>query len=268
MRLRAERQHRLTQDLVNALAERQFSVHYQPKQQLRNGDVVSVEALMRWRHPALGPISPVEFIPLLEKSGLIVEAGEWILHEACRQVHAWDAEGHPPMRVSVNVSARQLIMTDIVAVVDAALHQSGLPATSLIVEITESLLIDNLDDVRDTMKHLQTRGVQVAIDDFGTGFSSLTYLQSLPANYLKLDKSMIDALGERRGAHVVKSTIELARGLGMQTIAEGVEEARQRDTLERMGCDLIQGYLLTRPLPAGEFIEWLEKTRLERLTRP
>lgn len=257
MRQKASRQTRLMQDLPNAIRLNQFSLHYQPKQSLLNDRVVSFEALIRWHHPQLGMVSPVEFIPLLEQSGLIVEVGHWVLTTACQQLRRWQQSGHPELHMSVNVSPRQLILSDIVATVDAVLAQAEIPPHTLILEITESMMIDNLEEGNRILHELKTRGVKLAIDDFGTGYSSLTYLQELPVDYLKLDKSMIDAIGEERGAHVIRTTIALALGLGLTTIAEGVEHRSQRELLKRMGCDLIQGYWFSRPQPVDQLERFL-----------
>ncbi|MEH6472533.1 MAG: bifunctional diguanylate cyclase/phosphodiesterase [Halopseudomonas sp.] len=257
MRQKAARQTRLMQDLPNAIRLNLFTLNYQPKQSLVDDRIVSFEALLRWHHDELGFVSPVEFIPLLEQSGYIVEVGRWVLLTACQQLKRWQRDGNPELCMSVNVSPRQLMLSDIVATVDEVLAETGVVPHTLILEITESMMIDNLDEGNQVLHELKTRGVKLAIDDFGTGYSSLTYLQELPVDYLKLDKSMIDVIGEERGAHVIRTTIVLAQGLGLVSIAEGVEELSQRELLKQMGCDLIQGYWLSRPQPAellGKFL--------------
>ncbi len=258
MRQRAARQTRLMQDIPNAIRLNQFTLNYQPKQSLHDDRVVSFEALLRWNHKTFGFVSPVEFVPLLEQSGYIVEAGRWVLETACHQLKVWQQDDNPELCMSVNVSPRQLMLTDFVATVDAVLQQTGIPPHTLILEITESMMIDNLEEGNRMLAALKDRGVKLAIDDFGTGYSSLTYLQELPVDYLKLDKSMIDVIAEVKGAHVIRVTIDLALGLGLKTIAEGVEQREQRDLLKQMGCDLIQGYWLSRPQPADQLDLFLD----------
>lgn len=257
MRRNAARQNRLLRDLTDAIRTRGFSVYYQPKQSLDNDRVFSFEALMRWNHPELGFVSPVEFIPLLEQTGQIVEAGRWILEESCKQLKQWKNDGYVDVHISVNVSAKQLLLSDMVLTVETILDNLELSANSLILEITESLMIDNILDSSRILDRIRSRGVKLAIDDFGTGYSSLTYLQGLPVDYLKLDKSMIDVMDDARGEHVTRATIDLAHGLGLKTIAEGVEDEIQRQKLKEMGCDMIQGYLLSKPLPAEELEPFL-----------
>ncbi|WP_207061299.1 bifunctional diguanylate cyclase/phosphodiesterase [Motiliproteus sp. SC1-56] len=259
MRQRAARQSRMMRDLPDAVRHGLFTLHYQAKQSLADDEVVSFEALLRWHHEEYGNVSPVEFIPLLEQSGLIVEAGRWVLETACRQLSRWHQEGYTGLSVSVNVSPRQLMLSDIVATVDKVLAETRIPPQTLILEITESMVIDNLEEGSRTLERLRGRGVRLAIDDFGTGYSSLTYLQGLPADYLKLDKSMIDVISDERGAHVIRTTIELARGLGLMAIAEGVEHAEQREALKKMGCDMIQGFWLSRPLPVEKLTAFLAR---------
>jgi len=250
MRRRADRQNALIRELPQAVRGRQFSLVYQPKLDLKSERIVSFEALVRWRSPTLGAVSPAEFVPLLERSGQIVEVGRWILESACLQLKEWQRSGRPELRVSVNVSARQLVLSDVVSAVSEVLEQTALAPHTLTLEITESMVIDNLQDGRKLLEKLRTLGVRLAIDDFGTGYSSLTYLQNLPVDCLKLDKSMIDTVLEAKGAHVVRSTIALAHGLGLELIAEGVEDEAQMVALAGMECDVLQGYFLSRPLDA------------------
>ena len=257
MRRRTERRNALVRELPQAVRAHQFSLAYQPKLALQSGRIASFEALLRWHSPVLGEVSPAEFVPLLERSGQIVEVGRWILDTACRQLRQWQRQGHADLRISVNVSARQLLLSDVVAAVDEVLTETGLVANTLTLEITESMVIDNLQDGRRLLERLRGLGVRLAIDDFGTGYSSLTYLQSLPVDCLKLDKTMIDTVLDARGAHVVRSTIALAHGLGLELVAEGVEEAAQLEVLAGMACDMVQGFYLSRPLDgeaAGRFL--------------
>ena len=262
MRRQAARSNRLLRDLPEAIRQNAFRLHYQPKQSLNTDRVLSFEALIRWNHPEFGNVSPSEFVPLLEQTNNIVEVGRWVLSESCRQLKEWKDAGYTDICVSVNVSAKQLLLSDIVLTVDAILDEFDLAPNKLILEITESLMIDNLHDSSAILDKVRSRGVKLAIDDFGTGYSSLTYLQGLPFDYLKLDKSMIDVIHDERGAHVTRATIDLAHGLGLTTIAEGVEHLSQRDLLKGMGCDMIQGFLLSRPLPAAELGPFLILSQL------
>jgi len=259
MRRKAERQTRLTREVALAVRAQQFSLAYQPKLDLRSGDVVSFEALLRWQHAELGFVSPVEFVPLLERSGQIVEVGRWILLTACRQLLAWQADGRPGLRMNVNVSARQLLLSDVVGTVREVLAETGVAPPTLTLEITESMVIDNLQEGQGALERLRALGVRIAIDDFGTGYSSLTYLQRLPVDCLKLDKSMIDTVLDPKGGHVVRATIGLAHGLGLEVVAEGVEHEAQRDALAAMDCDVMQGYFLSRPLTDRDATAFLER---------
>lgn len=261
MRQRAERQHLLILELLTALPKGQFELYYQPKATLLNGLVVSMEALIRWHHPKLGLVSPVEFIPLLERNGAIVEVGQWIVEQACRDLHRLTDANFPDVRLSVNVSVRQLRQGHFYSVLQNALTSHKIEASRLILEITETMVVEDLKKGRETMLALKELGVGLAIDDFGAGYSSLTYLQHLPVDSLKIDKSLIDGMVDDRAIHVVASIIALAQGLSLKTIAEGIETEEQRTLIGSLGCDLIQGYLLSRPLPLPDIIEWLKNRR-------
>ena len=259
MRQRAERMHLLTLELVTALQKNQFELYYQPKAMLIDGLVVSMEALIRWHHPTLGLVSPVEFIPILERNGAIVEVGEWIVEQACRDLHRLTEAGFPDLRLSVNVSVRQLRRGNFHDVLKATLEKNDIEARRLILEITETMVMEDLKKGREVLLALKQLGVSLAIDDFGSGYSSLTYLQQLPLDSLKIDKSLIDGMVDERAIHVVESVIRLAQGLSLTTIAEGVETEEQRMLVGRLGCDMIQGYLLSRPLPLSDIIDWLNR---------
>lgn len=261
MRQRAERQHLLILELLTALPKGQFELYYQPKATLLNGLVVSMEALIRWHHPKLGLVSPVEFIPLLERNGAIVEVGQWIVEQACRDLHRLTDANFPDVRLSVNVSVRQLRHGHFHTILQNALTEHKIEASRLILEITETMVVEDLKKGRETMLALKELGVSLAIDDFGAGYSSLTYLQHLPVDSLKIDKSLIDGMVDDRAIHVVASIIALAQGLSLKTIAEGIETEEQRTLIGSLGCDLIQGYLLSRPLPLPDIIEWLKNRR-------
>ena len=261
MRQRAERLHLLTLELMTALQKGQFELFYQPKALLLDGQVVSMEALIRWHHPTLGLVSPVEFIPILERNGAIVELGEWIVEQACRDLHHLTEAGFPEVRLSVNVSVRQLKRGNFHSFLRETLAANGIEARRLILEITETMVMEDLMKGREALLALKAVGVSLAIDDFGAGYSSLTYLQHLPLDSLKIDKSLIDGMVDERAIHVVASVIRLAQGLSLKTIAEGIETEEQRTLIGRLGCDMMQGYLLSRPLPLAAIVDWLNERR-------
>jgi len=246
---------------MSALQKGQFELYYQPKATLLDDQVVSMEALIRWNHPTLGLVSPVEFIPILERNGAIVEVGEWVVEQACGDLHRLTEAGFPDICLSVNVSVHQLRRSNFHGFLKAAMEENRIEAKRLILEITESMLMEDLQKGREALLALKQLGVSLALDDFGSGFSSLTYLQQLPLDSLKIDKSLIDGMVDERAIHVVQSVIRLAQGLALKTIAEGVETEEQRVLIARLGCDMIQGYLLSRPLPLLAIIDWLNKRR-------
>ncbi len=241
---------RLEADLQAALAEGQFELHYQPQFTL-GGQLVGAEALLRWRHPQRGLVSPTEFIAVAEDSGLIVPVGLWVLRTACQQLATWQDDPRcTGLQLSVNVSARQFRQQDFVAQVIAVVQQTGARAHLLKLELTESLVLDDVQDSIAKMHLLRTKGVRFSMDDFGTGHSSLAYLTRLPLHQLKIDQSFVRNLGERHTDDVIVQTIiGMARTLDLEVIAEGVETVEQRDFLARHGCDLYQGYLFGRPMP-------------------
>lgn len=257
LRKHSERMSVLSLELSEALHRQQFRLFYQPKASLKDGHVVSLEALLRWDHPALGSISPLEFIPLLEGTGGIIPVGEWVIEQACRDLRLLDEAGFDELRVSVNISVRQLRLPDLDKTIARVLRQTGTAAHRLILEITESMVIENFEEGRQVLLRLKELGTPIAIDDFGTGYSSMTYLQHLPLDYLKLDKGFIDGMDHPKAKHIIKTIIDLARGLSMQTIAEGIETVEQRDRLAAFGCDIMQGYLLSKALPLAEIVDWL-----------
>ena len=256
----AQNRVRLASDLRTALAEQQFRVVYQPIIDLASGAVHKAEALIRWQHPARGLISPAEFIPIAESSGLIVDIGEWVFRQAADQARAWRAEHDPRFQISVNKSPVQFHN-------DAGRQQSwvthlqqlGLDGDSVVVEITEGLLLDSSAAVRDQLLQLRDAGIQVSLDDFGTGYSSLTYLQRFDIDYIKIDQSFVRNLAPGcTELALCKAIIVMAHELGMQVIAEGVETAAQRDLLAAAGCDFGQGYFFAWPMPAPAFDAFME----------
>jgi diguanylate cyclase (GGDEF)-like protein len=254
---RAGEEARIGAELRTALDAGQLFLVYQPIVELPEGRMVAVEALIRWHHPERGTVGPAEFIPVAERNGMIVELGAWVLSEACRQAARWRAErgAAAPGRISVNVSARQLARPGLAAVVAGALAESGLPAGCLTVEVTETAVFDGGPALQ-TLREIMGLGVRVALDDFGTGHSSLTLLQTVPAHVLKVDKSFIDEItAGGRQAVISTALIEIAAGLGMTAVAEGVETAEQAAELYRLGYRLAQGYYFGRPaedLPAED----------------
>jgi EAL domain-containing protein (putative c-di-GMP-specific phosphodiesterase class I) len=243
----------------HAVDRGEFVLHYQPIIELRTGSVCGVEALVRWQHPDRGLLAPAHFIGLAEETGVIVPLGRWVLEAACDQLAMW-REQHPELAsltVSVNVSVRQLHDTNLARDVDAALRESGLPADALVLEITESVMMDDAELARARLAELKQLGVRIAVDDFGTGYSSLGYLQSFEIDVLKIDKSFVDGVteGEDRRA-MLEAILGLARALRLTTVAEGIEEPVQHEAMLSLGCALGQGYLFARPL-GGQQLEAL-----------
>jgi diguanylate cyclase (GGDEF)-like protein/PAS domain S-box-containing protein len=243
----------LLEGLRSALDEGQFRLVYQPKLDLHNGRVIGVEALLRWDHPQHGVIGPDRFIPLAEESGMIVALGDWVLHTACAQNRAWQQAGLAPLRISVNVSPRQFEEPQLVERVQCALARSGLAPQWLELEVTEGVIMRDLQQALVKMAAVRAMGVSLSIDDFGTGYSSLSALKSFPISTLKIDKSFVRDLGRSSGDEAIASSIiGLAHRLKLRVIAEGVETEQQRNFLRENGCDEMQGYLFSRPLPAEQ----------------
>jgi diguanylate cyclase (GGDEF)-like protein/PAS domain S-box-containing protein len=246
-------------ELRHALARDELSLVYQPKLDLRSGAVSGMEALLRWQHPTLGAVSPARFIGVAEETGMIVAIGRWVLRMACTQAMAWQQAGLPPLRVAVNLSARQFRDQALLEEVRAALHDSGLAPQYLELELTESLMMHNVDEVVTVIEQLKQLGIALSIDDFGTGYSSLAYLKQFPVDYLKIDQSFTrDMLDEPKVAAIVRSVIALGHSLGFKVIAEGVETAPQLDYLRSNDCDEIQGYHFSRPLTPDAFAALLQ----------
>jgi diguanylate cyclase (GGDEF)-like protein len=250
---RARDRSQLQRDLAGATAAGQLRVHYQPVVHAADGTPVGYEALVRWEHPGRGLVPPAEFIPLAEETGAVTEIGRWVLRAAVAQCAAWSVASARPLRMSVNLSPRQMLDEDVPALVAEVLADSGLPARQLTLEVTEGVFVHDVDRVVGQLHRLRALGVRIAIDDFGTGFSSLSYLRRLPADVLKIDRSFVaDLPGSRSSAGLVASIIELARTLHLDVVAEGVETDAQRRCLVDLGCGLAQGYLFARPGPAED----------------
>ncbi len=239
--------------LRRAVERNEFLLHYQPKLDLRTGAISGVEALVRWQHPDWGMVSPAQFIPLAEESGLIVQIGEWVLKAACEQNKRWRDQGIPPLRVAVNLSARQFAQKTLLGDIAKTIAESGLTPESLELEITESLVMTNPEHATETLHKLKAMGISLSIDDFGTGYSSLAYLKRFPIDCVKIDRSFIkDIPTEADDMAITKGVIALGHSLRLKVVAEGVETVEQRDFLRSNDCDEMQGYLFSKPLPAGE----------------
>jgi diguanylate cyclase (GGDEF)-like protein len=258
MTLATQRRARIERELRRAIDDEALCVYYQPQFDCAGGQMVGVEALLRWPHPE-GFISPAEFIPIAEESGLIVDLGRWVLHRACRDVAGWMQAGVADLSLAVNVSARQMREPSFMDDVNRALATSGLPPCQLELELTESLLMTDVDMAIAFMQQIRALGVRLSIDDFGTGYSSLSYLQSFPINQLKIDRSFVQLLPER-GDTIARAVIALARGFGLTVVAEGVEEPAQLAWLRDAGCDYVQGFLLGKPMPAAALLERIAAT--------
>ena len=256
LHLRAMERNAIERDLRTALSSNQFVLHYQPKVDLQSGHVTGAEALVRWRHPDRGLVPPGLFIPVAESNGFIVELTRWVMEQACTQARKWQDEGLPPLGIAVNVSALDLRRGDLTDQVAGTLIRTGLSPQYLELEVTESMVMRDVDEVIGTLRRLRGLGVGIAIDDFGTGYSSLAYLKRFPVKRLKIDRSFVQDMGRTPESRAIPRVIvDLARSLGVRVLAEGVETADQLDALRQMGCDEAQGYFLGRPMPSEEFVQ-------------
>ncbi len=251
----------LSSALHNASGRGEFQLFYQPKIDTRTRALAGAEALVRWKHPARGFVSPAEFIPLAEESGLIVGIGAWILGEACRQVEAWQAAGLRAPTIAVNISGRQFAHKDFLDLLAGLLQRPAFDPQYLQLEITESILMGDIQGNIKTLNAIQALGLRLSLDDFGTGYSSLSYLRYFPINELKIDQSFvkdIGAAGKDNSGSLITAIIAMARALGLKVVAEGVETQAQADFLGEQGCDQWQGYFFGRPMPAAEFAKLLD----------
>jgi EAL domain-containing protein (putative c-di-GMP-specific phosphodiesterase class I) len=247
----------LRNDLQRALATDQLELHYQPVIRLADGSLSGVEALLRWRHPERGVVSPVEFIPIAEETGLIIPIGRWVLREGCRHARRLEAHDGPPLSMSVNLSLKQIQHSDIVADVRDALDEAGLAPERLTLEITESVLMDDTELAVSRLCELKALGVRLALDDFGTGYSSLSYLSRFPVDILKMDRSFL-CEGSTPDSHSLASAVVgLGSTLALEVVAEGIEEPEQADSLRALGCDLGQGFLFAEPLDAETSVAFM-----------
>ena len=258
MNRRLNEQVDLEEGLRQALARDELLLYYQPKVDLRSGCITGCEALLRWQHPERGMVSPGQFIPLAEETGLIVPIGAWVLQEACRQNLAWQAAGLAPLLMSVNLSVRQFQAGNLCADVRTTLEQCGMPAALLDLELTESITIEDPDRAQQILHALKGLGVSLSLDDFGTGYSSLIYLSRFPFNHLKIDQSFVQNITQDSSAiDLLRGIIDIAHTLKLTAIAEGVETREQLETLIDHGCDVLQGFLFSKPLPPAEFAKLL-----------
>ncbi|RYY18025.1 MAG: EAL domain-containing protein [Alphaproteobacteria bacterium] len=249
MDARMQARRRLELDLRQALARREFQLHYQPQLQLDGDKLIGCEALIRWRHPERGMVPPLDFIPLAEEIGLIVPIGEWVIRQACREAVTWPAQ----MSVAVNVSPAQFKSDRLVETIISALASSGLSAKRLEVEITEGVLLQESEKTLQTLHRLRELGVRISMDDFGTGYSSLSYLRSFPFDKIKIDRSFVKDLSDSPDGHaIIRAIAGLGKSLGMTTVAEGVETMEQMQRIRDEGCTDVQGYLVSKPIPADD----------------
>jgi predicted signal transduction protein with EAL and GGDEF domain len=249
----------MVKNLRQALAREELRVYYQPQIDPTSGLITGVEALLRWRHPELGLVPPMRFIPLAEETGLIVEIGEWVLEEAVRQAAKWQ-RAEQPLRVSVNLSARQAQQIGLPELVSRVLESSGLPPELLEMELTESAFMARGGELQHNLEALKSLGVRLAVDDFGTGYSSLAYLRNFPLDVLKVDRSFVRGLEvEEVDIAIVRAVVELAHALGLEVVAEGVETTGQRRLLTELFCDTLQGYLFSPPVPPEELANLLDQ---------
>jgi diguanylate cyclase (GGDEF)-like protein/PAS domain S-box-containing protein len=245
--------------LRHALERGEFLLHYQPKVDIGSGRICGMEALLRWMRPGTGMVSPAEFIPVAEESGLIEPIGAWVLKAACERNRAWQRQGMPPLRVAVNLSARQFVQANLVSDVARVLDASGLAPGLLELEITESMVMDDPERAIRTLRQLKSMGIALAIDDFGTGYSSLGYLKRFPIDNIKIDRSFIkDIPGNNDDATITRTIIDMTHNLRLKVVAEGVETKAQLDFLREQGCDEMQGYYFSRPLAEDAFLKLVQ----------
>lgn len=254
--------------LRHAVERQEFLLHYQPKVDLVTGEVTGVEALLRWHCPQKGMVRPDRFIAVLEDTGLILPVGAWVIRMACTEIARWDKLGLPPVRIAVNMSARQLRHQHLVGLIEDSLRENDIEPSRLEIELTESLVMEDNEVSRAMFANFARIGLRIAIDDFGTGHSSLAYLKRFKVDTLKIDRSFVSALpDDADDAAIASAVIAMGHSLNMRVVAEGVETQAQADFLRQLGCDEMQGYLLGRPMPGNELIEWLRQYQTKRLDR-
>jgi diguanylate cyclase (GGDEF)-like protein/PAS domain S-box-containing protein len=252
----------LDKDLRHSVEHKHWQLFYQAKQDVKEGKIIGAEALIRWNHPQRGLLSPFEFIDFAEQHGHIVSIGDWVINEACMQIKQWSDEGIQDCRIAINLSSVQLVQPDIVEKILLTLAKYKVPPRLFEVEITETILMNNIQAAMESLQRLHSRGIKIAIDDFGTGYSSLSYLKNLPIDRLKIDRTFIkDINNDDNDKKIVQTLISMAHSLDISVVAEGVEEQAQFDLLDRYSCDEIQGYLLSKPVPADQFAQLIKNPR-------
>ena len=238
--------------LRKALEQDEFSLYYQPKIACRTGELVGLEALIRWQHPEKGWIPPCDFIPIAEENRFILQIGEWVINTACAQMNLWKSQNLAPGSVAINISGHQFNQKKLVQIIGDAMDKHSIPPNYLELEFTETILMEHSEEANSRLNALKELGVKLSIDDFGTGYSSLTYLKNMPVDYLKIDQSFIKEFDQEANQAIIRTIISLAHSLKMQTIAEGVETEEARDFLTALGCDYMQGWLFSPALPHAE----------------
>ena len=254
--------------LFHAIERQQLLLHYQPLISAKTGRLAGVEALLRWQHPEYGLIPPGEFIPIAEQTGLIGPIGEWVLRTACTQMNVWYSRGLPRIAISVNLSSRQFRQESLASTIKEVLTDTGFDPQKLELELTESLLMDDIPRSKGILAELKALGVTIALDDFGTGYSSLSYLKGFQLDTLKIDRTFIaELMTSEANASIVRATIGLAKGLRLRTIAEGVETREQATFLVNQGCDVLQGFLFARPMEPDAFLSFAKASHTYLVSR-
>ena len=248
----------LENDLRQAIKRDELELYFQPQLDLRKGEIVSAEALLRWNHPKSGIIAPNTFLPLAENIGIFIPLGDWVIEQVCKQLRLWLDNNKPATKIAINLSAHQFRTENLPEKIQFQLHKYNLDVSYLELEITEDAIMSDIDTSAQTLKRLNELGAQLAIDDFGTGYSSLSYLTKFPIHYLKIDQSFVrEAPANKSVNSVIAATIAMAHSLNLQVIAEGIENKEQLEFLKFLGCDIIQGYLVSKPLKAADYIQLL-----------
>lgn len=246
----------LENSLFKALEQGQFMLYYQPKIEVATGSIYGAEALIRWKHPEFGMVSPLDFIPLAEKTGFIIPLGEWVLHTACQQIREWDRMGLPPLSVSVNMSMMQFQQKQIVHTIERIITGAGIRPERIELELTESIFMDNPEHTLKILHELQQLGIKLSLDDFGTGYSSLSYLQNIPLHTLKLDKTFINNIvNDFKKQMIFKSVVVIAHNLNLKVVTEGVETEDEMRIIREHNCDGVQGYIYSPPVTAAKFAQ-------------
>jgi EAL domain-containing protein (putative c-di-GMP-specific phosphodiesterase class I) len=265
MNQQAARRMEMESHLRHAIELNELTLHYQPQVSIMDGAIVGAEALLRWDNPRFGSVSPAEFIPLAEDSGLIVSIGNWVIEQVCRDASEWRTRGHQIPRIAINISSRQIRRPDFVATLGDTLRAHDLPPASIELEITESLLLEGDVEQSRILETLNAAGINLSLDDFGTGYSSLSYLKRFPFNQIKIDRAFVrESTTDPGDAALCKAIIAMARGLNLTVVGEGVETEAQLRFLREQGAHIAQGYLFSRPLPAGDFVRLFIKSAHQR----